>query len=174
MQWRSASYIISNIAFSFVGHITIICHFDNYSLKKTGRLRYYILPRIWIIKLQNMFGHDILYELYEVLRLNKRKCLELSHVSGSRIFSQWGLGLSGSVGVGITDYQLSTGLLSPKLLWELPTDASADITSCFWNLHLNGKVLCYINVLILSIGPCLIPTSRPDSHPYRMKNTIVA
>jgi len=33
-----------------------------------------------------MFGHDILYVLYEVLRLNKHNCLELNHISDSRIF----------------------------------------------------------------------------------------
>lgn len=44
----------------------------------------------------------------------------------TRITSQCGLGLSGSVGVGVTVYQVSTGLLSPKLLWELPPDVSED------------------------------------------------
>jgi len=80
-----------------------------------------------------VFRRYILYVLYVVLRLKKNYCLELKQISGPRIFSQWGLGLSGSVGVGVTDYQLSTGLLSPKLLWELATDGTGDVTSCFWD-----------------------------------------
>jgi hypothetical protein len=92
--------------FSFVGHVNIISNLATISWKDSSSITFLQFTQNMDYKITNIIGHYILYVLCVVLRLYKNNCLELNGVSGPRIFSQWGLGLSGSVGVGVTDYRV--------------------------------------------------------------------